>query len=261
MAGRLDGRVALITGAGSGIGAATARRFAQEGACVVVVDINEPAARSVVGEIESKGGRAVAFRADVAEPEYAAAMIRHTVATFGRLDVLHNNATSGEMGFLADMTVDAWNRTIAVNLTAPFLATKFALPVMMEQGGGVIVNTASPVALSAEPGLAAYAAAKAGVISLTRSTAIEHGRHRIRANCIVPGAIATPPTLAIATAVEGARERMLRANPFRRFGAPQEVANLVLFLASDEASFINGATYLVDGGAMASHNIGLVAAD
>ena len=258
MVAGMDGKVALITGGGSGIGEASAKRFALEGAKVLVVDINEDSAAQVEHEIRMAGGAASVFRADVAQPREAEAMIRHAVRSFGRLDILHNNATSGDGGFLADVTPEAWNRTLAVNLTAPFLATKYALPVMIEQGGGVIVNTSSAAALSAEHGLGTYAAAKAGVISLTRSTAIEYGRHNIRANCIVPGAIATPPTMAFAGAVEGVRERMERANPFRRLGRPEEVANLVLFLASDEASFITGAAYLIDGGAMSTHNIGLM---
>jgi meso-butanediol dehydrogenase / (S,S)-butanediol dehydrogenase / diacetyl reductase len=261
MAGRFEGRVVLITGAGSGIGEATAKRFAQEGAKVVVVDINDDSARRVTDEIKSAGGRTSACRADVAQPKDAEAMIRHAVATFGRLDVLHNNATSGDYGFVADMTIDGWNRTVAVNLTAVFLATKFALPVMIEQGGGVVVNTSSAAAVSAEHGLSAYAAAKAGVISLTRSTAIEYARHNIRANCILPGAIATPPTMAFINAVEGVQKRIEQGNPLGRLGRPEEVANLVLFLASDDASYISGAAYQVDGGSMATHNVGLIASN
>lgn len=254
----LDGRVALITGAASGIGEATAKRCAQEGAAVVVVDINGDGADRVVAEIRAAGGRASAFRADVAVPDAIEAMVRHAVEVFGRLDILHNNAASGDPGFISDITLEQWNRTLAVNLTAQFLATKYALPQMIEQGGGVIVNMSSAAGVSAEHGLSAYAAAKAGVISLTRSTAIEYARHNIRANCIVPGAIATPPTMALSAVLEGARERIERACPQRRMGRAEEVANLVLFLASDEASFINGAAYLIDGGAMATHNIGLI---
>jgi len=211
-----------------------------------------------VDEIDRAGGRASAFHANVAEPRDADAMIRFAVERFGRLDILHNNATSGTLGLVADMSIEEWNRTIAVNLTAYFLATKFALPVMIEQGGGVIVNMSSAAAVQAEEGLSAYAAAKAGVIALTRNTAAEYARQNIRANCVCPGAIATPPTLAFINAVDGIRERMERANPMRRLGSADEVASLVLFLVSDEASFITGATYFVDGGATAEKSVGLL---
>lgn len=172
MAGRVAGKVALITGGGSGIGEATAKRFAQEGAKVVIVDINEEGARRVAREIQAGGGQASALRADVANPQDVESMIKHAVDTFGRLDVLHNNATALEVGRVADLTVEGWNRTIAVNLTATFLGTKFALPVMIRQGGGAIVNTASISGLGGDYGLAAYNAAKAGVINFTRTTAI-----------------------------------------------------------------------------------------
>jgi len=258
MAGRIDGRVALITGAASGIGEATAKRFAQEGAKVVVADINGEAAERVAAQIRAAAGDAVAFRADVADALDAAAMIAQAIASFGRLDILHNNATSGTMGYIGDTTLEGWNHTLAVNLTAPFLAAKAALPGMIAQGGGVIINTSSAAAISAEHGLGAYAAAKAGVISLTRSIAIEYARHNIRCNCIVPGGVLTPPTQAFINAVDGAHARMLKANPAHRLGRPEELANVALFLASDESSFVNGAAYLVDGASMATHNIGLM---
>jgi NAD(P)-dependent dehydrogenase (short-subunit alcohol dehydrogenase family) len=258
MTQRFVGKVALITGAGSGIGEATAKRFAEEGAAVVAVDINEPAAARVVDEIRTHGGQASARRADVANPADADAMIQHAADTFGRLDVLHNNATSGTIGLVADMSVDEWNRALAVNLTAPFLACKFALPVMIAQGGGVIVNMSSDAGLMAEHGLSAYGAAKAGVISLTRSIAAEYARQNIRANCISPGGVLTPPTLAFIHAVDGVEARMKQAHPIGRLGQPEEIANVVLFLASDDASFITGACYVVDGGSMATKSVNLM---
>lgn len=255
---RFKGRVAVVTGGGSGIGEATARRLADEGARVLVADINEEAAGRVVADIVAAGGTARASHTDVTDPEQVKAMIRNAVDHFGRLDVLHNNATRGTGGFVGDMSIEEWQAVVAINLTAPFVATRCALPIMIDQGGGAIVNMASAVAFSAEHGLGAYAAAKAGVLSLTRSTAIEYGRHNIRANCVVPGAIATPPTLMFASISTELRDRIDEACPLRRMGRPEEVAAVVAFLASDEASFINGAAYFVDGGAMATHNIGLL---
>ncbi len=272
MADRFTGKVVLVTGGGSGIGEATLKAFAQEGAKVVVVDIHEENARKVVRDIQAGGGQASAFRADVADPKDAEAMIKHAVDTFGRLDILHNNATAIEIGRVADLTVEGWNRTIAVNLTATFLGTKFALPVMLKQGGGTIVNTASVSGLSGDYGLSAYNAAKAAVVNFTRTTAIEYARHNIRVNCVCPAVIATPPLLAMfgereanlahvmmapssaparqMTAEERQqhKKRLENAHPIGRLGKPEEVARVVLFLASDEAPFVTGAAYLVDGG-------------
>ena len=272
MSNRFTGKVALVTGGGSGIGEATLKAFAQEGAKVVVVDIHEDNARKVARDIQANGGQASAFRADVADPKDAEAMIKHSVDTFGRLDVLHNNATAIEIGRVADLTIEGWNRTIAVNLTATFLGTKFALPVMLKQGGGAIVNTASVSGLSGDYGLSAYNAAKAAVVNFTRTTAIEYARHNIRVNCVCPAVIATPPLLAMfgereanlahvmvapsstpardMTAEERRqhRKRLENAHPVGRLGKPEEVAKVVLFLASDEVPFVTGAAYLVDGG-------------
>jgi meso-butanediol dehydrogenase/(S,S)-butanediol dehydrogenase/diacetyl reductase len=275
MAGRFEKKVALITGAASGIGAATARRFAREGATVIVADINEAGAKQVAEEIAGAGADAIALRADVAEPRDVEAMIARAAAAYGRLDVLHNNATLVETGQIAHLTVEGWNRTLAVNLTGTFLGIKYALPVMREQGGGAIVNTASISGLAGDYGLAAYNAAKAGVVNLTRTAALELARYRIRVNCICPGGIDTPllgsmlgdnaPVPHWTSARGGGaarsaptaeqrrqfRERLVRAHPLGRLGTPDEIAAVACFLASDDASFITGAAIVADGGVMA----------
>jgi meso-butanediol dehydrogenase/(S,S)-butanediol dehydrogenase/diacetyl reductase len=264
--------VALITGGASGIGAATARRFAREGARVAIADVNEAGARQVAGEIGRAGGTAVATRADVSDPRDVEAMVARTVEAFGRLDVLHNNATVIEAGPIARLTLEGWNRTLAVNLTGAFLGIKRALPVMRERGGGAIVNTASISGLAGDYGLAAYNAAKAGVINLTRTAAIELARYRIRVNCVCPGAIDTPllgsllggnapvPHWVVAPGTGSTptderrrrfRERMEKAHPLGRLGTADEIAAVVCFLASEDAAFVTGAAIVADGGIMA----------
>ena len=271
MSGRVAGKVALITGGGSGIGAATARRFCEEGARVVVVDIDGAKAEAVAAALCDSGAEASHCRADVTDPAAVQAMLAHALDRFGRLDILHNNATAAEIGSVADLSLEGWNRTLAVNVTAPFLATKYVLPVMIGQGGGAIVNTASISGTRGDYGMAAYNAGKAAVINFTRSAAIEYASKNVRMNCVCPGAIDTPairaltgsgaatPHMAVAGASAGlpqlpeeaqrkVRERMGGAHPIGRLGTPREIANLVLFLASDEASFITGAAYIIDGG-------------
>lgn len=258
---RFAERVAVVTGAASGIGAATALRLAREGAAVVVADVDGAGATDVVQRITRTGGRAVACVVDITDADAVAAMIATATDAFGRLDVLHANATRGTMGRVHEMTLRDWETTLAVNLTGHFLAMRAALPVMLAQGRGAIVTMSSGAALAAEAGLGAYAAAKAGLIALTRNVAAEYGRHGIRANCICPGAIDTPPTRAFIRVVDGVQARMERATPMRRLGTADEVAALVCFLASDEASYVNGATYTVDGGASADASVGLLGVD
>jgi meso-butanediol dehydrogenase/(S,S)-butanediol dehydrogenase/diacetyl reductase len=268
---RFEGKAAIVTGAASGIGAATARRLAREGAAVVIADINAAGAARVADEISAAGGRAVACETDVANPGAVEAMVARAVDAFGRLDVLHNNATLLEAGPIDKISVEGWNRTLAVNLTAPFLGIRAAIPIMRRQGGGAIVSTASISGLAGDYGLAAYNAAKAGVINLTRNAAIELARHRIRVNCVCPGGIATPllgsllgdnapvPHWLHRAGAGGDqesrrryRERLEQAHPLGRLGTADEIAAAVCFLASDDASFITGAALVADGG-LTSH--------
>jgi meso-butanediol dehydrogenase / (S,S)-butanediol dehydrogenase / diacetyl reductase len=251
----IAGKVALITGGASGIGAATARRLVAEGARVVLADIDLEGAQRLASEL---GAKASTVRGDIAEAADAAAMVKHALDVFGALDILHNNAAMGLPGRIAEMDVEGWSRTIAINLSGHFFVTRHALPAMIEHGAGTIVNMSTAAALTVEEGLGAYAAAKAGVIALTRQVAIEYGRHGIRANCICPGAVATPPTMAFVGAVEGVRARIEAATPLRRMASAEEVANVVVWLASDEASYVNGATIVVDGGATVDKNVGLL---
>jgi meso-butanediol dehydrogenase / (S,S)-butanediol dehydrogenase / diacetyl reductase len=252
---RFDGKAGLVTGAGSGIGRATALGFAARGGAVAVADINAENANKVAAEIRAAGGRALALVADVTRPADIDMMIERTTSTFGRLDFLHNNAfgmpvaqTSTQVASrTADVADDVWSHMLDVGLTAVFRAMKRAIPAMRAHGGGAIVNTASISGLRADYGIAAYNAAKAGVINLTRVVAIEYARYGIRANCICPGAIDTP-LLAPALAQPGFADKIKEAIPMGRLGRPEEMANVVLFLASDLASFVTGAAFVADGG-------------
>jgi len=249
MAGSLAGRIAIVTAGGAGIGAATARRFAEEGAAVVVADLSGRRAEAVAGEITARHGRAVSIKMDAADPAAVQATIRLALDAFGRLDILFNNAGMAEIAPLEDTSVESWNRVIAVTLTGTFLGMKYALPVMRGQGRGVIVNTASISGTGGDYGLSSYNAAKAGVINLTRAAAIENAPHNIRINCVCPGAINTRAQEIIDRArADEIRRVQAAAHPLGRIGEPEEIANTVRFLASDEASFITGAAIVVDGG-------------
>lgn len=245
---RLKGKVALISGSGSGIGEATAKTFAREGAAVVVVDLNEEGGNRVAGEIRSSGGTAEFMRANAARPPEIEAMLKFATDKFGRLDVLHNNAIWMEAGRVGELSLEGWQRTLDVGLTAYWYATKIALGVMLVQGKGSIINTASVSGLAGDYTLGAYNAVKAGVVNLTRVTGIEYARKGIRCNAVCPGPILTPPLKRISQSRADIFDRIREAIPMGRYGEPQEIANVALFLASDESSFVTAAYIVADGG-------------
>lgn len=249
--GRLQGKVALITGAGSGIGKASALLFAAEGARVACADLFAEAAEQTAAEIRAAGGEALAIQVDVRRAEDAERMVRTTIEGFGTLDVLFNNAGTGVRGKVHELSESDWDLVLDTNLKSVFLCSRAALPYFLQRGGGVIVNTASTFGLLANPDYAAYCASKAGVILLTRSMALDYGP-AIRVNCICPGATDTPRLRRGFAAAPDPAERERRTaelnRVMRRLADPLEIAYAALFLASDEASFVTGEALVVDGG-------------
>ncbi len=250
MAGRLAEKIAIVTGAGSGIGAATARLFAREGARVVLCGRRLAPLEAVAAEIAREGFAAEARSADVSDERAFAALVADTVERHGRLDVLVNNAYSMVAGSISTASTEDWHATFRATLDSAFFGLRAALPHMAAQGGA-IVNVSSTAGHAGQAGIGAYAAAKAALENLTRTAAIEAAPQRVRVNTLAPGVIATDGTLA-AFADTRARKAMESRIPLGRFGTPDEVANGILFLASDEASFVTGACLIVDGGQRAS---------
>ena len=248
MSNRFQGKVAIVTAGGAGIGAATARKFAREGAAVVIADISGTRATEVAASVSDEGGTAEALKMDASDPQGVQAAIRLALDKWNRLDVMFNNAGLGSVESLESMALETWNRIIAVTLTSTFLGIKYSLPVMRNQGGGSIVNTASISGTHGDYGMSAYNAAKAGVINLTRAAALENAQYRIRINCVCPGAINTRVSQLLGGRDAVAFRNRLAQNPAGRMGEPEEIANAVLFLASDEASFMNGSAVVADGG-------------
>ncbi|MDE3226355.1 MAG: glucose 1-dehydrogenase [Nitrospirota bacterium] len=245
---RLQGKVALITGCSVGIGEAIARRFAREGASVVITGRRKELLDKVVGDITGEGGRAIAVAGSVADEAHARAAVDQAVRAFGKLDVLVNNAGIGAFGKLLHETDDAtWDDVLAVNLTGAFRMTRAAVPAMLKAGGGSIINISSIASLVGIPMLAAYAASKGGMDALTRCTAIDYAKQGIRCNAMNPGLVATP--MAASLISDQARlDQVLSNYPIARPGTPEEVASLALYLASDESAWMTGTIVPIDGG-------------
>lgn len=252
---RLEGKVALITGGASGMGRVAAGLFAGEGARVILADVLDESGLATVAEVTESGGEADYVHADVSIASDVEAMVAFALERFGSLDVLYNNAgiLPGDDGSVTETAEEVWDRVIDINLKGVFLGCKFGIPAMLRTGGGSIINVASFVALmgAATPQIA-YTASKGGVLALTREVAVEFARKGIRANALCPGPIETP-LLAELMSDPARRERRLVHIPVGRLGRAEEIANAALFLASDESSFITGATFVVDGGITAAY--------
>lgn len=242
-------KVAIVTAAGAGIGAATAQYLARDGAAVMVADISARRAKEVSEQLQQAGAQVMWRKMDASEPDDVQETLAATLAAFGRLDIMINNAGLGIPTRLEDVSIEDWRRTIDVTLTSVFLGIKYTVPILRQHGGGVIVNTASISGIRGDYGMGPYNAAKAGVINLTRTAALENAPHHIRVNCVCPGGINTRAPQLLGGSNEAAfRHQMGAAHPMGRMGEAHEIADAILYLASDAASFITGASLVVDGG-------------
>jgi len=243
---RLENKVALITGAGSGIGRAAALLFAKEGAAAAIVDITSKGGTETVEMIKGIDRDAIFVYADVSKALDVEKSIKSVVEKYGKLDILFNNAGVAQDCSVVEMSEDEWDRVINVNLKSVFLCSKYAIPHMIKQGEGIIINTASTLGLIAEPNCGAYCASKGGVIALTRALAVEYAPYNIRVNCICPGPTATPMILK-----EPQQQVDVSYVPLKRLGKPEEIAHAALFLASEESAYVTGSVLIVDGGTTA----------
>jgi NAD(P)-dependent dehydrogenase (short-subunit alcohol dehydrogenase family) len=242
----LQGKVAIVTGGGAGIGRAISFLFAREGAKVAVADVDLTAAEATLAKIAETGGSALAIEADVTETAGVESMVRATVSTYGHLDVLVNNAGVGTDGDVVELAEQEWQRILDVNLKGVFLCCKYAIPAMKKSGGGSIVNIASTAAFVGGSVSCVYPASKAGIVALSKNTALKFASSNIRVNCVCPGHVDTALTYTLKD--PRVKAALVRKYPMGRLGTPEEIANAVLFLASDEASFITGTELIVDGG-------------
>ncbi len=254
MAGILEGKVALITGAGSGIGQATSRVFAREGAKLVLADVVEEGGNQTLKLVQDLGAEAIFVKCDVAKWADVEAAVAKAVQSYGRLDCAFNNAgIEGRSADTHECTEENWNRVIAINLTGVWYCMKAEIAQMLKQGsGGAIVNTSSGAGLAGVPHMPAYVASKHGVAGLTRAAAIEYGRHNIRINAVCPGPIRTPMMGRITHSRPEIEQRFARSEPLRRLGEPSEIAEATAWLCSDRASYVTGLPMPVDGGFMAT---------
>jgi NAD(P)-dependent dehydrogenase (short-subunit alcohol dehydrogenase family) len=249
MAGLVAGKVALVTGASSGIGRATALAFAREGAKVVVADVTVEGGEETVAQVKKAGGEAIFVKTDVSKAVEVEALVAKAVATYGRLDCAHNNAgIAGNAKTVVDDTEDNWDRILAINLKGVWLCMKYEIAHMLKQGGGAIVNTASGAGLIGVRRGGAYVASKHGVVGLTKTAALEYAKAGIRVNCVCPGPIDTPMLQGIGGSNQVVIERMVAAQPGGRLGKPAEIAEAAVWLCSDAASFVTGLPMPVDGG-------------
>jgi len=248
---RLKDKVAVITGAGGAIGSVTAKRFADEGAKVVVTDVNAEGGEKTVRNIKDKGGESIFVEADITRVSECEKIVRSCIDTFGRLDILFNNAGIELTKFMHEYVEDDYDLVVDVNLKGSFFCTRYALPEMMKQGGGSIINMGSIGGLSGVLKSAAYAAAKGGLINLTRYVALEYAPYNIRCNCICPGAVDTEMMRRFMRDAPEQAQKAINNHPLGRMAKPEEIASAAVFLASDEASFITGVSLPVDGGYLA----------
>ena len=249
MAGRLEGKVALVTGAGSGIGRASAKAVAREGAKVVVADVAVEGGEETARMVRSGGGEATFVRTDVSQAAEVEALVETAVRTYGRLDCAHNNAgILGRMVATADCPEEDWDRILAVNVKGVWLCMRYEVPQILKQGGGAIVNTSSTAGLTAFQNFPAYVASKHGVSGITKAAALDYARAGIRVNAVCPGFIHTPMVQPFMTGSPEVEKQFLAALPIGRIGEPEEVAEAVVWLCSDAASYVTGHMLVVDGG-------------